>query len=150
MNFAIKSELLVNIPPRCFSRRQQVDDMPFRRSKNKFLVVLTLVLAFTGQTLVAAAASSSMNDTPNQMLAMSDHNMHHGHSVHNIESSSSSNEKCCHQDSTCPMSSCMSTGIVPSASITASSPFSSGKIHFFGHAFASAAITSLYRPPISR
>ena len=112
------------------------------------------LLAFAGQTLAAAAMPFGMaGSAPGEKAAMSAHGIHHGHSMHSMNSASDSSvtdEECCQHDSACPISSCMSAGIVPTSSMASPPRFSSEKIPFPGYSFASAAITSLYRPPISR
>lgn len=126
--------------------------MSFRHGKGKLLIVFAL-LAFAGQTLAAGAMHFAMTDsTPGKTAVMSDHGIHHGHSMHNTttaDDSSAADAECC-QNSHCPMSSCASAGIMPSSPVASAMRFASTSIQFSGHSFASAAITSLYRPPISR
>ncbi len=123
--------------------------MFLRHGKRKIVMVFVLLLAFTGQTLTAAVMPCTMMDHTPSKMTMGD-NVHHDHGFHNAGASSTMDEKPCQQDSSCPMSSCMVAGILPSVALLPSAPFASEKIRFSTRSFASASIASLYRPPISR
>ena len=111
--------------------------------KSKILMVL-LLLVFIGQ-VTAASAISCETDQQNQSM-MIDHSQHDMNNQAN-DSSSSQTDDCCADNSSCPMSSCISIALPPLyASFSVASVSDTFQLPI--NLALSQSLTSLYRPPI--
>lgn len=129
--------------------------MPYRRGFITVIVVF-LVLAPLGQALGMAAMSCSMVDMPAAMHEMSAASMDApqdempcgDHAHHPTPASSEADE--CQMDGSCLMSSCISTVALPNSSQSPEWRSSPNEVELGSPSLTQAAITSPYRPPISR
>lgn len=132
-------------------------------------LVIALLLTFGAQALAAVPSSCAMVVASTEdatvmdfvtQEAVSGHAHHHTQTVQSslhrdsVEASSAIgadvHAQCCQLGGTCSMNGCATASVVIGSSLAFVTPFPPEKIDFFGRSIASAAINSLYRPPIFR
>lgn len=120
----------------------------------KVLLIIVLLLTLSAQAVAAVPAACNMSHSAHSYMPATSHHTHHAGAEHSHVADPSSDpasaeDSCCQPDGACSMGSCAGYSALLNTAAVSILQLMPAAIEFSDLSFASIALASLYRPPIT-